>query len=774
MSATRSAARTNRVSLARDQAVWQSGRVDPIHPDFVRVALDKVTGSQFEKFVHEFYSGYLGEAFIPLGGMADGGADGFEEPGVWVQERTRRFLQASVEEDVNAKIAATIARLREFGRQPDLLTYVTSRVVKHVDVVEEQLSTKLDVVIRIRDGAFIGNNINHSPHTAAAYRNHLESSTAYLFKPGNTGLMVPTPEIRSPAIYVFLRQEVERRDNESSLLDAVIDSMAIWALEETDPDAGIFMTREEVLEKITAEVPTARDLIDRRLGKRLEAMSKKSYPGGRAVSWHRAEDLFCLPYSARTSIANDNLADEALRLAVADGIAERIREVSTGGDVPEADVSLATDLALRTLQLAYESEGLEFTKFLEMRDQGQEFPTVADHLRRAFDELAPKHRNRIALTEVLFSVLRDILYSSSETERRYLGRLSRTYALLFVMRTDPKLVHYFQRMAANFYLYVGADQLVRAISERYLPEADQAVRIMFRMAAEAGAQLVLTAPVLDEVVSHLRATDSEYMNHVAPMEAHLTMDFARNIPKILLRAYCYARLDPQRHQSPPSTWPAYVGHLCDYRDLRKPRAIEQIRNYLCAQFKMQYMSREDLTALVNEADLERLTSKLMPAKGGNLTLARNDAMLALSVYGRRSRERETSITSVFGYRTWWLTDEARILPLTAELIAHHNDARYMMRPDFLLNFIALSPTTAQVRETYQRVFPTLLGVRMSRRMDETVFHELIATIKGWDAWDEGRRVAALANLADTLKADFQKQYAVTIAGPGEPVARTSA
>ena len=45
-----------------------------------------------------------------------------------------------------------------------------------------------------------------------------------------------------------------------------------------------------------------------------------------------------------------------------------------------------------------------------------------------------------------------------------------------------------------------------------------------------------------------------------------------------------------------------------------------------------------------------------------------------------------------------------------------------MRPEFLLNFIALSPTTEQIRRSYETVFPTLLGIKLSNRMREDVFH----------------------------------------------------
>jgi hypothetical protein len=177
---------------------------------------------------------------------------------------------------------------------------------------------------------------------------------------------------------------------------------------------------------------------------------------------------------------------------------------------------------------------------------------------------------------------------------------------------------------------------------------------------------------------------------------------------------------------------------------------------------MRFVSTNDLQTMVNAEQLEQLKTQLVGTKAGNEILAWNDALLALAVYGRRQAKGEESEATVFGSRTWWLTDEVRILPFTLSLIEQRGGTRYMMRPDFLLNFIALSPNTAQIRATYARIFPSMLGIRLARRMDEKAFHELMDGMKGFEGWDEGRKVAGLHDLADRLKADFDKKYAVSL------------
>ncbi|MBC6447918.1 hypothetical protein [Actinokineospora xionganensis] len=129
-----------------------------INASLVKVALNNVGGHQFEEFVNQFYSALMGMSFVPLGGVKDGGADGMDEQ---IFESTgRRFYQASIERSSEDKIRRTVRRLREFGRDPRNVTYITSQTIKHIDQVEDALTDELDVTIRIRDGLYIQNQIN--------------------------------------------------------------------------------------------------------------------------------------------------------------------------------------------------------------------------------------------------------------------------------------------------------------------------------------------------------------------------------------------------------------------------------------------------------------------------------------------------------------------------------------------------------------------------------------------------------------------------------------
>ena len=74
----------------------------------------------------------------------------------------------------------------------------------------------------------------------------------------------------------------------------------------------------------------------------------------------------------------------------------------------------------------------------------------------------------------------------------------------------------------------------------------------------------------------------------------------------------------------------------------------------------------------------------------------------------------------FGYRTWWLTQETRVTEATVDLVRSMG-SRYLMRPEFLVNFIALSPNMEDVRRSYKAIFPTMLGIKVVQSYERRSF-----------------------------------------------------
>lgn len=733
---------------------------DYIPPQLVEVALSRIGGNAFETFSNEMISSVFGTTFVPLGGNKDGGADGFLDAGCFEGEKENRFMQASIEEVPANKIRKTVLRLREVGRNPESLIYVTSRVVPRLDQLQLSLGDELGIYLTIRDQKWISLQSNYSANTKAIVRSHLSPLVEYLKKPGAASIIESSKYIASPSIYVFLRQEVERRSGETNLYEAVVDSLILWALEGTDPETGIFMSRQDLRSRIVSELPVATQMLDQLFDQRIEWLSSKDNSSGREVRWYKTEDRFCLPYETRRVVEDENESDEQVRIAASDSFRTRLSSYEDP-TLESSEIEKCVLVVNRAVQFAFEREGLSFSYFLERDSQKESYPTINDHITSALEELKIPRDIRTRIGEAAYQTIRDAMYRSDERERIFFRRISRTYGLLFTLRCDPKLIEYFQDMSAEFQLYVGADILVRALSERYLLPEDQMIRNMLAMAKESGAKLLLTEPALEEVWNHLKSCDYEFKSFMSSIEDSITLDIARNDPKILVRSYFYARLQPDEHVGNPRSWDLYIGQFCDYGELHRLSGKESIRKYLQATFSMDYVARSQLEEHIVPKALEALSAKLEDAKKSK-NLATNDALMALAVYAIRDLRKETAEVSEFGYQTWWLTNESMMLRFTHELEESHGESRYMMRPDFLLNYLSLAPSAEKARRTFANVFPTLLSIRLSRRMDEEDFQGMMKKVQGWSDWESGRKAAAVGKLSDELKSDFRKQYLTEI------------
>jgi hypothetical protein len=387
---------------------------------------------------------------------------------------------------------------------------------------------------------------------------------SFLKSLGGATFVRDSDKIPARTVCVFLSQEVERRRRNSTLLQALSDGLILWALEGTDPAKKLLMTRGDILAKIESTLPVARRFIRGTINNRLELMAAKNNPTGREVRWYRKQDKFCLPHEARRLAKAENEEDEFLKVRVLSRFEERAQTLleETPGEVSARSIART---ALLAVELTFQKEGLELAAFLT-GDEGNVYESISDQIDEAIQISGIAGEAAVVTKGVALSIIRQAFYRSEEAERLLFAKFARTYALLFSLQAEPRVIEYFQGMSANLRLYVGSDLLVRSLSERYLLEDDQMTVTMLRVLQEAGSELVLTDPVLDEVVSHLRATDLEFRNFFLEVEPYVTRDVARHANKILIRAYFYAKLAPISGDRTPRGWRSFVGQFCNWED----------------------------------------------------------------------------------------------------------------------------------------------------------------------------------------------------------------
>lgn len=733
-----------------------------VDPREVEIALERVDGATFEKFAQQFYGAIQGTSYVPLGGVNDGGAEGFDDDELFADERPGKFMQASVQGDARAKIRKTVARLKEFGRSPTQLIYVTSQIVPHIDPEEEKLGDELGLSIKIRDGKYIAIHLNDSPKTIQAYDAYLAPILSASSKMGSARIMGASPNFPARDLYVFLGQEVERRRGNTQLLEAVTDSLILWSLENTDPDKGIFLTREEILHRVIEALPASEHFIRGVIDTRLSRLASKDGTNGRSIRWYRKEKHYCLPFETREIVKHENLEDELLRQEVSDSFRKRAITLIDAND-PITTAELVVKACHKTLEKTFESQGLELANFVNGDQEDQHSFAISEHLKSAIEDLAISGKQAGRVAEVALQVLRSTFYDSTEAERSYLGKMSRTYIMMFILRNDIKIVDYFRNMAGTMNLYVGSDIVIRSLSERYLHKEDQMTVNMLEILKASGSNIILTEKCAEEVWTHLKATDAEFQNHYADMEPYIDLTLAQSIDRILIRSYFYARIEPLHGVKKPAGWKSYIGNFCEHKILHSAAGYEQLRKYLIERFKLAFETADEMADGIEPVELAKWTSNILSNRKGKndpekeKRLAENDALQVLRVYHRRQKTGETNNANPYGYRTWWLTQDAAVRRVTGELVVKHQ-ARFMMRPEFLLHFIALAPSEAKVRKSYERIFPTLLGIRLSNRLDAQTFKTTMAHVKEAFSVDDAMARVRLEGLSNQLKSDFLKQY----------------
>jgi hypothetical protein len=674
------------------------------------------------------------------------------------------FFQASKEVDTEGKIRRTIKALKKAGREPKTLLYATSRLVKNIDKLQTDLTDETGVNIRIYDEQFFEQRSNYSADVQAAFFQHLRPAIMFLEKV--LAPSYPTEPVLPNAriVSAFLSQEVERRIGTTHTLESITDALILWALEETDPDANKFMTDSEIIERVEAVIPTAKQFFRGAVGARLKVLSKKE-AGTRLVNVYQKAGKYCLPYESRQTLAAHAREDEALKVIVSAGIEQRI---SAACDVvPSTEITeRLIKVVHRVLEIVFETQGFEASRhFLGQAENGDS--NLADrHIYEVAEEQMVKAGFKLndnsGLLLAVKQALRGIFYQSTKEERAFCARLARTYILLFTIKNTPEVINYFNTMSKHLTLYVGSDLLVRAISEFYLDPEDQMTVNALKIIKQAGSRLVLIEPMLEEVHSHIWGTHLEYTNYYQDIDAYVDLALASQASKILIRSYYYAKLD-QDKPARPTTWTQYLNNFLTPTKLAGPLSdstMRELKDALCHRFGLEFEPKDVGAAVIDPEEAGKLAARIqdMRAPTKREVLAENDANMILRIEAERNKEKFSG--NPYGYRTWYLTQDSVSNIAFAYCFRTRREKKFVMRPEFLLNYIAYNPTDEAVRESLKLIFPSVLGVRLGSRLAPKTITRVLDSIEEAHRVDPVRASSIVADLADALKSNRMRDFAL--------------
>lgn len=736
-------------------------KIKTISEDLYFFIMKDIVGSRFEKFAKSVFAEVFGENFIPLGGVHDGGADGAISS--YVQEvngKPNTFVQFSATDANGAKkkIKDTILALRKAGRDPKLVIYGTSEAIPKADIIVGEIFEEFSVLTQIRDVERIKHYINSNEAANLSFYENFSDKIDSLVKSASLDLPVTNQHALDPTVYVFLNHELRDRFSKDKLNEKVLDALIYWSLRETDPDKDILLTRSELENSIQEKFPTAKSILIPILKSRLDELCKKRPGESERVRRYAKPESFCLPFEMRQSLALEAASIIATQENFKDSIEKRIKEIRTNCD--GKNLIACINLVFSTIHRYFVDQGVILAAFLEKH---LERIHISDQI--VEDEMAKSLANLVNGSSVspeefgtCLAVARGIFYNATQEEREYLVHLSRTSCLLVTLQSAPKLLEYLNQMGGNFRLLVGTDLLVKALSENYLQNEQRQVTNLLLAAKKLGSHLILTEPVLEEVFTHLRAAHLEFENHYAEQEQYLKTDDIAQCNRILIRAYFYAR----SLKNGPTTWGAFVNQFTDTVGLRvrSAEARAGLKGFLVQRFGMHYMSTVDLQETVSEERVTALADTLEQARGieKHQELSQNDALMVYATYAQRRVNKEQGIYDGFGYRTWWLTKETSIVRMTANLVQSEGGIPYVMRPEFLLNFITLAPKAASVREKFSEFLPTTAGLQLGQYLSGEVMHSMLKDVNEWSQLPPERISVLLGDKVNKLKFDRFKQY----------------
>lgn len=706
-----------------------------------QIALEKLdNGWVFENFGHQFLSARLGYEFIPVGGTNDKGLDGFEYIHARASTQREIFQMSTEKSDPKTKIVQTIDKLRNNEKKFQRLTYVTNRKINNKDVIIDEILEEKEVNLRIWDSTWFEVNVNNSESTKRVYETFLNTNYQEFSKPGKSYTVANLDE--ESRLYVFLRQQIEENTNTKDLNDNLIDTLILFHLESTDPEKEIVIKEESIVSYVKGFLKKDDVSVDEIVRKRLDIITKTK---DKKVQYHSQLKGYCLPYSTRKEITERNLKDVDLDSTFSEQTCEKLKVYLKDESIVVKNVA---NLVKETVKTIFYEQGLEFSNFMLRKDDNG--ASIEKHLVQVVDKVVDESSvivgNRVKVKECLIYVIKEIIYNGTIEQKRFLKSLSNTYMLMFLLQWDPKIAIYFKSLANKLTLFIGNSILIPAFSEMFLAPINRRHWNLLKGAQKAGVKLVVSDSILDELVSHFEIIRNIYYKNLKPSE-DFYLDDEYNltaVQHIILRAYFYAK-----KRGRVSDFDKFLNHYID-PDLKSVKLdlIELLKEL----FGIEYLSDESLDLNINESVYEKLVQELSIEKSSPKK-AEVDARLILSVYALREKNNETNDTSIFGYKTWWLSKDTSTFRMVKKFLDEEFHVSCYMRPDFLYNYIALAPKQEEIEEVYDELFPTLLGVNLSYHLPYDVAEHVQKSINDHKDLPNFRKKSTLRKFTEQLKSD---------------------
>ncbi len=701
--------------------------------------IGKVTdGFLFEKFAQALLCQIIGVDFVPLGGVKDKGIDGLDH--TWQQNNDPKTVyQISIEADPRSKILRTVKKLKENKIQVQRLFYVTNRDVREQDKLMEEVYQKEGVILQCRDIAWLRGNVARSEASLRVYADFVRNNAHQ--QPLLGPSLIVTDFATDPRVFVFLRQQLDSKGDDSHLRDLLVDSLILYGLEGTDPDKEILRSRAEIVSEIANVIKFPINQIEGLIDGRLEYLSTKP----RRINKHKSLNKYCLPYETRLKLDEQRARDAALY--------EQFNK--TTDDLLKAHLALhkvqidnAGLLLAQTINQIFKKQGLDFADFvLHQKDPKAVENALTDVIVSVVESssVPPPVRGQVGLA--LQGTIREIIYRGNREELEYVRKLSRAYMLLFLVQCEPRVCDYFDSMAGKLKVFVCNSILVPALSEIGLRTENRRHWNLLLHARNAGVKLFVNKVTLTELVSHIRMSIQAYDQEYRGTEKYYSDERTlRYVDLILVRAYFY-----HKAQGDPISFDEFIDKFVS-PGARAPVMVQEMIVFLRDEFGIEFVDDAALGVDIDPAKLSSLAAELKKVKR-TTKQAENDARTILSIYALREKNNELGSSGVFGYKTWWLSKDTTTHRAVISCFKDKQHVSCYLRPDFLLNYIALSARSGHASKVFDQMFPTLIGVSLSHHVTPELSRGVHNAIRKHKQMSPARVKAVIGSLATRLMTD---------------------
>lgn len=662
-------------------------------------------GEVFETFAQSFLTGVIGADFIPVGGVKDKGVDGFLKA-YHRLSHPKIIYQISTEIDIVNKINDTQQVLQKNGIALDQLVYVTSRKINNKDKVEDDFLTTHRTSLKIYDVDWFASNVVYDEKLAVLYHTFIESNIHEFQKPDK--LYVVGNFITDPRLYVFLRQHFDASISSLEIEEKLADTLILYALEGTGSEIKVFRSNLAVKHRVAHFVKfnplTLHDTID----KRLSILSKKP---NQLINYHSSVEGYCLPYSTRLALKERDVEELKIFEAFKEQTTELLKRFLKDKDV---NTTRILELIEKTIHEIYHKQGIEFSSFvIEGRSTDILEIGLPEIVSQVVDESHVVMKNKTEVKKALLMTIRSITYNGTREQREYLRRMSQTYSMMFMLRWDPQLATSFQKIASQLKIFVDTSILIPALSEIFLDHDKRRYWNLLEGAHQAGVKLTVNQIILDELVSHFGMIRHKYKTQYKAVEELYLEDEISTfyVDEIMIRAYLYSKSRKKVRD--------FNNFIGEFANPNLNDAHRDLLSFLQDEFRISFEDTSIVEAQIAKDDIDQLTQELTEPKKSK-EKALTDAKIMLMIYKMRELNQENKNTNVFGYKTWWLSQDIITYKAVQTVFGDRFNVNCYMRSDFLYNYISLSPRKVEIDHMFKAIFPSMMGINLSFHLPKDI------------------------------------------------------